>query len=207
MKTLAAILMLLSLFQVQAFAESGDDHDIEVKVRVVGEDVVVDVSFPVHATQQEVWAVMTDFDHMASFVSNVQSSRVVDRSGNVLHIAQQGKAQHGPLSFEFDSVREIRLSPYDRIQSHLISGKMRKLEGDTQLKAEGDATRVAYHGDSIPGVWIPPIVGKIFIENELREQFRDIRNEVVRRKHAARTAALPRRFSGGLPKTARPPAA
>jgi carbon monoxide dehydrogenase subunit G len=207
MKKLAAILMLLSLFQAQAFADSGDDKDIEVKVRIDGEDVVVDVSFPVPATPQEVWAVMTDFDHMASFVSNVQTSRVIDRTGNILHIAQQGKAQHGPLSFEFDSVREIRLHPFDRIQSHLTSGKMRKLEGDTQLRVEGDATRVAYHGDSIPGVWIPPIIGKMFIENELREQFRDIRNEIGRRKLAARVATLPRRFVGGLPKAARPPAA
>jgi carbon monoxide dehydrogenase subunit G len=196
MKNLATILMLLSLFQAQAFAEPGDDRDIEVKVRINGEDVVVDVSFPVAATQQEVWAVITDFEHMASFVSNVQSSRVIDRSGNILHIAQQGKAQHGPLSFAFDSVREIRLFPFDRIQSRLTSGKMRKLEGDTQLSVEGGATRVAYHGDSIPGVWIPPIIGKIFIENELREQFRDVRNEVVRRKQAARIAALPRRFAG-----------
>jgi len=206
MKNLAAILMLLSLFQAQAFADSGDDKDIEVKVRIDGEDVVVDVSFPVPATQQEVWAVMTDFDHMASFVSNVRSSRVIDRTGNILHIVQQGKAQHGPLSFAFDSVREIRLYPVDRIQSHLVSGKMRKLEGDTQLRVDGDGTRVAYHGDSIPGVWIPPIIGKIFIENELREQFRDIRNEVARRKQTARMATLPRRFSAGLPRAVRPSA-
>jgi len=206
MKKIAAILTLLSLFQAQAFADSGNDKDIEVKVRVNGEDVVVDVSFPVPATQQEVWAVMTDFDHMASFISNVQTSRVIDRSGNILHIAQQGKAQHGPLSFAFDSVREIRLYPVDRIQSHLVSGKMRKLEGDTQIRVEGDATRVAYHGDSIPGVWIPPIVGKIFIENELREQFRDMRNEIARRKQAARIAALPRRSAAGLPGATRPSA-
>jgi carbon monoxide dehydrogenase subunit G len=185
MKKLATALMLLSLFQAQAFSDSGDDKDIEVKIQISGEEVVVDVSFLVPATQQEVWAVMTDFDHMASFISNVQSSRVIDRSGNILHIAQQGKAQHGPLSFAFNSVREIRLSPFDRIQSHLVSGKMRKLEGDTQFRVDGSVTRVSYHGDSIPGVWIPPIVGKIFIENELREQFHDIRNEVNRRKRAA----------------------
>ena len=83
---------------------------------------------------------------------------------------------------------------------------MRKLEGDTQLKIEGDSTRIAYHGDSIPGVWIPPIIGKIFIENELREQFRDIRNEVARRKQAARIATLPHQFSAGLPGIVRPSA-
>lgn len=206
MKNLAAVLALLAAFHAPAFAATGDDRDIEVKVRIDGENVLVDVSLPVPATQQEVWAVMTDFDHMAEFVSNVQSSRVLERSGNVLRIAQQGKAQRGPLSFAFDSVREIRLSPFDRIQSHLVSGRMRKLEGDTQLKGEGDATRVAYHGDSIPGVWIPPLVGKLFIENELREQFRDMRNEIGRRKLAARIAALPHRFAGGLPKSARTPA-
>ncbi len=180
------VLLLLSLLQLPAFAEPGDnkekDKDIEVKVQVIGEDVIVDVSFPVPATPREVWAVLTDFDHMTGFVSNLQSSKVLDRSGNTLHIAQEGKAQHGPLSFEFSSVREIQLSPFEKIQSRLITGKIRKLEGLTQLKVEGDGTRVTYHSVSIPGVWIPPVVGKVFIEHETREQFAEVRTEVVRRK-------------------------
>jgi hypothetical protein len=76
------------------------------------------------------------------------------------------------------------LTPFDKIQSHMISGNMRKMEGRTQLVDEGAQTRIIYHTDSIPGVWIPPIVGKVFIEHEIREQFQQIRDEIIRRKQA-----------------------
>jgi hypothetical protein len=47
------------------------------------------------------------------------------------------------------------LTPFDKIQSHMISGNMRKMEGTTQLVEEGGRTRIYFHTDSIPGYWIP----------------------------------------------------
>ena len=66
----------------------------------------------------------------------------------------------------------------------MISGNMRKMEGTTQLVDEWAQTRIIYHTDSIPGVWIPPVIGKTFIEHEIREQFQEMRNEIIRRKQA-----------------------
>ncbi len=165
-----------------AFANLQTGEDIEVKVQVMGENVIVDLNLAVSATRQQVWSVLTDFEHMADFVSNLKESRVISVSGDTQNIFQSGSAKYGPLAFKFESTREMKLDPFDKIQSRMISGNMRKMEGMTRLVDEVGQTRIIYHTDTIPGVWIPPIVGKIFIEHEIREQFREMRDEIIKRK-------------------------
>lgn len=175
-----------------ALADAPHKENIEVKVQIAGENVVVDVIFAVPATRQEVWVVLTDFENMADFISNLKESKVVSISGNTLKIFQRGFATYGPISFPFESTREIRLLPFDKIKSHMISGNMRKMEGTTRLVDEGGKTRVIYHTDTIQEVWIPPMAGNIFIEHEIREQFREMRNEIIKRKRAS-ASSLPAR--------------
>ena len=186
------------LFMAAALADPRQDKDIEVKVQIAGENVIVDVILAVPATRQEVWVVLTDFEHMADFVSNLKESKVVSISGDTLKIFQRGSATYGPISFPFESTREIRLIPFDKIRSHMISGNMRKMEGTTQLIDEGGKTRVIYHTDTVQEVWIPPIVGKIFIEHEIREQFRELRNEIIKRKRAPTSSTSTRSSARGI---------
>lgn len=160
-------------------------EDIAVEVSKDGETVVVDVDFIVRASPELTWAVLTDFDHMADFVSNLTSSSIVSQSGNTFRVAQKGRAVHGPLSFSFDSLREIELTPPTTIRTRIVSGTMRKLDGVTQLSAVSGGTRVVHHAVAIPGVWVPPIVGVRFIEHETREQFEEVRGEILRRRNGA----------------------
>lgn len=172
-----------------AFADNQPELDIEVNVQTAGETVIVDVSLTIPAMRQQVWAVLTDFDHMSAFVSNLKESKVVSSSGDTLRIFQHGTAQFGPIRFPFKSTRELRLTPFEQIESHLISGNMRRMDGITKLTDENGQTRVTYHAESVPGLWLPPVVGKSFIEHETREQFQEIREEVLRRKQQAATGS------------------
>lgn len=178
------LLIFLCLPAVPTFADEPPGEDIEVKVQIEGEDVIVDLSLMVPATQQQAWAVLTDYEHMAGFISNLKESKIISASENMQNIFQRGSASYGPLSFPFESTREIRLAPFNEIRSHLLKGNMRKMEGTTRFVSEGAQTRIVYHADTIPGVWIPPIIGKVFIEHEVREQFREMRNEIIKRKNA-----------------------
>ena len=161
------------------------DETLSSQVRIEGERVWAEVSFTVQASRAEVWAVLTDFDHMAAFISNVSVSKVVARHGPVLQVYQKGNAHRGLLDFPFEVTREIQLNPMHRIQSHLVSGSMKQQEGITELTEEGKETQVDYHAESVPGVWIPPVVGKAFIEAEIREQFLELEAEIVRRHTAS----------------------
>jgi len=145
-------------------------------------EVLIEVQFWVPATPQETWAVLTDFEHMARFVSNLQSSKVIKKWDDRVRVSQSGKTTHGLFSFSFESVRDIDMRPFETIHSRMISGTMQKSEGTTHLLARDNGTAVTYHSESIPGAWVPPLVGTGFIETEIRSQFQDMRKEILRRK-------------------------
>ena len=68
----------------QASAALSDENDIDVRASKEGEMIVVDVDLAVRASQDEVWSVLTDYDHMGQFVANLESSAVISRIGNAL---------------------------------------------------------------------------------------------------------------------------
>ena len=65
---------------------------------------------------------LTDFDHMAEIVTNLQSSKVLSRSTTTLVVAQQGRTSAGPLTFAFETVREVELKPFYEIRARLLHG-------------------------------------------------------------------------------------
>ncbi len=175
--------LCLSIYATSGIAAPGDElPPISVQVKKNGDNVTVDASFSVPVPPKLAWEVLTDFGHMSNFISNVTFSSITEQHGNTLQVAQKGAANHGPLSFSFNSIRAIELNPIEKITSHMISGSMKKLDGTTTLRAEGGGTRVVYHADSIPDTYVPPVIGPKFIENETRHQFEEMRIEMLRRR-------------------------
>ena len=161
-------------------------NNINVNVSFKNKEVILDATFTVNANIDQVWDVLIDFDHAAQFISNLQESKILEAKDNVFKVEQKGLAKYGLLSFKFESIREIHLNPKFEIQTHLLSGTMRKFDGTMKLKSEGEVTEIVYHSESIPGVWIPPLLGKHFIEHETQEQFSEIMQEIMRRKDSVK---------------------
>ncbi|RLJ64705.1 SRPBCC family protein [Sulfurisoma sediminicola] len=185
MARLAPLLILLVGLGAAALpARAADERngEVEVTVRISGDDVQVTASYTVDVTPQEAWAVLTDFDNMARFVSNLETSEVVSRQDNVVRVRTKGAARFGPLHFPFEAVRELTLTPYERIQSRQVSGTLKRFEGVTQLIPTAQGTRITYRGDSTSNQSIPPIVGPSFIKSETEEQFNEMRTEILRRR-------------------------
>ena len=180
----SALLYFLALFAI-AHSLQGAAADpttaVMVEVSKQGERIGIDVDFQAAVSPQQAWEVLTDFDHMRDYISSLQSSEIIARDGTRWQVAQKGAARRGPLNFSFDSVREVELVPFDRITSRQLSGSMKKFEAVTRLSPQGTGTRIQYHADSVPGTFIPPIVGIAFIETESRRQFEEMRAEMVRR--------------------------
>jgi carbon monoxide dehydrogenase subunit G len=163
-------------------AATAYNSDIAVKVKHDSEQITVDVEFIVPVVPQQAWAVLTDFENLPSFNAGVLASKVTSRTGNSLHVWQKGVSKYGILSFSFESIREISLTPFRRIHERMISGSMRKMEETTELLSEGSRTRIAYHAVFIPGMRVPPLLGNVFIKHEAREQFQQLANEIIRRQ-------------------------
>src|SRR6266849_1482197 len=82
---------LLVCWSLCAAASDADLKEISVAVEVAGDLVTIDASLHIAASPKEVWEVLTDFDHMAEIVTNLQSSKVLSRSATTLVVAQQGR--------------------------------------------------------------------------------------------------------------------
>src|SRR4051812_34475972 len=98
------------------------DEDIVVEAVKDGRKIHVKVDAPVKAPRAVVWAVITDYDHMASFLPNVRKG--VGRRGPAtrLHVFQKGEASRGLLTIRFENLREIDLEPQTEVRSRIISG-------------------------------------------------------------------------------------
>ncbi|HWZ73999.1 MAG TPA: SRPBCC family protein [Casimicrobiaceae bacterium] len=181
----------LALAQVPLATDAQDASDIVVHVKKDGAIIIVDVEMAVQASPLATWDVLTDYDHMAQFVTNVQSSKITGRKGNTLVVAQKSGTAFGLLKFSFDNVREVELVPHSEIRSNLISGDMKASAFTTRLMSDGGGvTRVLNHGEFVPTMWVPPVIGTAFLEAETRRQFHELRNEIMRRTLAPR-AGMP----------------
>jgi carbon monoxide dehydrogenase subunit G len=161
---------------------AGDEADIAVAVHRHAGRFEVDVDFRVSAAPQDVWRVMTDYDHMDRIVSNVVSSHVIARHDEHLEVASTTRAKLGPWEYKVNNVREIRLTPVREIRSKVVSGDLVSSEFVTTLVPDDGGTRVTCHGLLKPDRWIPPLVGPSIIESETRKQYAEIRSEVLRRR-------------------------
>jgi len=150
-----------------------------------GNEAVVDVDFHVGVTPQEAWAVMTDYDHATAFISKLEKSVILSRTGELLLVSQKGTMGYGPFSLTLETVTELRLTPFKKMQAHLISGNMKKNDATTLLIPDATGTRIVHHMESIPDVWMPPILGRALVEFETRARFRQLVEEMLRRKALA----------------------
>lgn len=171
---------LLCVLPVSAWSLDAN-QDILIQIRKEGPAVVVEVVCPVDAPGSIVWEVLTDYDHMAKFLSNLEYSSVEDTAGNMLRVHQKGKASRGPLTLTFDMVREVELAPQSEIRSRLISGDLKASDFVTRIVVTAEGVNIVHSGRYVPKMWVPPYIGPALIEAETRKQFGEIRTEILRR--------------------------
>jgi hypothetical protein len=163
----------------------------EIKVVREGGELIVDAAIYAPVAPREAWAVLTDFERMAQWVPNLHSSQVLSKPGeNPARIAQRGAGKVGPFRFPFESVREVELVPEHTMRSKNVAGNMRRMDSTTRLSADPSGTRIDYHLEVAPDYWVPPLLGAAVMRSSVRDQFRAIVGEMVRRAPAE--AATPR---------------
>jgi hypothetical protein len=185
--------LALAIFPL-AGLQAAVDEDIQVHVKKDGPEVAVEVDCPVNASVTVAWEVLTDYDHMSDFLSNIQSSSVQARDGHTLQVYQKGKATRGPLSISFENLREVVLVPFQEIRSRLISGDMKASAFTTRVFDDGGIIHIINSGRYTPKLWVPPIIGPALIEAETRKHFGELRAEILRRN-----ALRPKAPSASLP--------
>ena len=182
-RVLAALLLAVLPTSARSF---NAEQDIVVRVQKDGQNIAVDVDCPVDAPWSVAWEVLTDYEHMAQFISNLEYSGVTSRVDNLLRVHQKGRASRGPLTLTFDNVREIELVPQREIRSRLISGDLKASDFVTRIVEVAARIHIVNSGRYTPNIWVPPLVGPALIEAETRKQYGEIRAEILRRSALVR---------------------
>ena len=185
----ALLAILLGVLPASVLAAAAD-ADIQVRVSKDGPEITVDVDCPVKTSVAVAWEVLTDYDHMASFVSNLEESRVQSRAGPTLQVYQKGAAMRGPLKITFETVREVELVPHQEIRSRLIEGDLKASAFTTRIVDDGVLIHVINSGRYTPKIWVPPLIGPALIAAETRKQFSEIRAEILRRTALRASASV-----------------
>jgi carbon monoxide dehydrogenase subunit G len=161
----------------------------DVQVVYENEMYVGRFSFVVAVPPTVAWEVLTDFDHMADFVPNLEASRVIAREAGVVHIAQRGKMDFGPFTFRFESERRVEARQREGLLiARAVSGSAKHMQSEMRLTPEAGGTRLDYRVEMVPERWIPSSLGVGFMRHELAEQFTAIAREMVRRQRGRRTS-------------------
>lgn len=172
------------------FSLSCHAQPVEVRVEKQGEQIIVDVEATVAARPAQVWAVLTDYDHMTRFVSALKFSAITKRRGNSLEVSQTGQTSRAFMHFSFSSLRAVELIPEKEIRSHLIEGDFKSYAFTTRIVDQGPTTLIVHHGDYVPNTWVPPGIGPSFIRAETSKQYTELIAEMLKRQSASAPAKL-----------------
>jgi carbon monoxide dehydrogenase subunit G len=187
---LLLLLLLLPLAAPLRGALAASVDRINVETAGQGELITVTASADMQVDPRTVWAVISDYDHLAEFIPDMRSSRVIRRDGDQVLVEQTG--EFGFLFFR--QPVEVRLAvselPQRRIVAHAVGGNLQSMEGRYVVESlANDQVRLSYSGRLVPGFQVPPFVSRIAVRSTMDRQFRALVQEILRRDPAVRGEA------------------
>lgn len=147
--------------------------------------ITIDAEMLVPADARTAWAVLTDYDNLASFVPEMKSSRVTSAPGQPKRVEQRGKS--GMLSFFTPEhiVFQMDETPHERIKFNKVAGDVRSMRGEWLIVGNGNPVKVFYRARIVPKVPLPPLLGSTMIEMDVESKLAAIRREIARRAFGA----------------------
>ena len=134
-----------------------------------GEVYRIRSSGTVAATPAVVWRILTDYNHLADYVPNMKSTRVVSRDGDRVIVEQLGAARFLFFSQAIRLVVQVQERAPDRIDISLVDGDMKIYRASWELSPVAGAagTRVVYNATIEPKFDVPGIVGTGVVRKDI----------------------------------------
>jgi carbon monoxide dehydrogenase subunit G len=162
----------------------------EISIRTVrdGDFVVMSASAVMRVDQNIAWTVLSDYDHLANFIPDIKSSRVVSRDGNTLRVEQKGDVGFFFYREPVNVLLEVHEEPPSRITARGVEGNIQQLETRYELRPLDAGVRLDYAGRFVPDFSIPPLIGMPILSRLIERRFRAMVEEIQRRDALARGA-------------------
>lgn len=123
----------------------------------------------VTATPAVVWRILTDYQHLADYLPNLTSTRVVSRDGDTVIVEQLGTARFLFFSQPIRLVVQVHERVPDRIDIGLVDGDMKVYRATWELSplAGATGTRVVYNATIVPKFDVPGIIGTSVVRKDV----------------------------------------
>lgn len=178
--------MIAAFLACEAAAASAAIGGPWIAVSRRGDVFGIDAVIIAPVTPREAFDVLTDFDAMAGFVPNLESSRVTARDGDRLRVEQRGVARWGLLSHRFTTVRDVVLLPTESVTSSSVEGSTPRVQSVTKFREVPGGTEVWHRVELVFETWMPDFLAERFLHAEMNEQFEAVVAEMLRRRAAGR---------------------
>lgn len=170
-----------TLMLVCALCRAAAAQEIRFDAQRNGEAITVTAAAEFQADRGVAWGVLSDYDHLAEFIPDMRSSRIVERNGNGLVVEQKGE-----FSFLFfRQPVEIRMAvtevPLQRVVSRAVAGNLKEMQGRYELEENGAGLSFRYSGRFVFDFRLPPVIGMALLRRSMERQFRAMVAEILRR--------------------------
>jgi len=188
MRFLLFLLLGVSAAQACAQAPKPDTSRLEVTVNRVDVDgqhmYELDASGVVAAPLPRVWRILTNYERMTEFVPDLESCKVLSRTGNEVMIEQFGVARLLFMSRPIHLIVRATEQPMSAIDIALVSGDMKHYEARWELIPipETGGTKVVYKGRMMPNFYVPSLFGSKMIRIDVEHMMRAVLLRLDRRE-------------------------
>lgn len=149
--------------------------------------VKVEASQVLQADADTVWATLTDYNKLATFIPDMVSSRLISPPGAPKRVEQIADAGLFAFVMPDHVVLLMEESPNRMIRFRSVSGKVLAMTGEWQIIGDNAPVTLVYRSRIIPIAPLPPLVSDYFVEDEVKKRFEAVGREAERRMREGKT--------------------
>lgn len=143
--------------EVAVVSRAGDAYELAIDARLA-------------APPDRVLAVLTDYAHLPELHERIREARVVaEPEAATFEVYTRFEGCVVLVCRTIERTERIRRTA-GGLEARDVPGKSAFREGHTQwlVVAEGAGTRVSYRSRLVPGFWVPPVLGPVFLGRSVK---------------------------------------
>jgi len=179
------LIWIVTVFLTPLARGQEDNPPIDFSVIRTGELVQTEARVDLPVTQDIAWDVLTDYERYPRFIASMRRSKIVSRSPEGLVVEQQGRFGFLFISQDVNVHLLVSESPKTIVEAHVVDGDLRVMDGRYELTPVGNHVRLSYSGRLVPNFSLPPIFGLSIVRRILFRNFKEIVDEILRRRAEA----------------------
>ena len=129
-----------------------------------------------------IWATLCDYDHLAKFIPNMSTSRVISRDGPNVLVEQTGTVGFGPIHRSFAAVFAVTEQLDESISISELTGDFGRFDAQYEiLPLAMGRSRVVYDATIVPWDSAPQLIDDAVMRLVIGDQFDALIGEIARR--------------------------